>query len=108
MRYSVNRDVAQWRVVDDEAVIVNIESSYYYGLNQTGTFIWSLLTGEALSADEIVERVSAAFNISAAEIAGDVRRVLSELTSENLLKERRDNGKDPAQSSKQASAQETS
>ena len=92
MRYSVNRDVAQWRVVDDEAVIVNIESSYYYGLNRTGTFIWGLLAGEALTEDEIANRVSAEFNKTVSEVSEDVRRMLSELTSEDLLKEHRDGG----------------
>lgn len=92
MRYSVNRDVAQWRVVDDEAVIVNIESSYYYGLNRTGTFIWGLLADESLTEDEIAERVSAAFNKTVSEVSEDVRRMLGELTSEHLLKEHRDGG----------------
>ena len=92
MRYSINRDVAQWRVVDDEAVIVNVESSYYYGLNRTGTFIWDLLSGEALTADQIVDRVSAAFNKSVLEVSEDVRHLLSELTAEHLVKEHRDGG----------------
>lgn len=92
MRYSVNRDVSQWRVVDDEAVIVNVESSYYYGLNRTGTFIWGLLADEALTEDEITGRVSVAFNKPVSEVSEDVRRMLAELTSENLLKEHRDGG----------------
>ena len=97
MRYSVNHDVAQWRVVDDEAVIVNIESSYYYGLNQTGTFIWGLLADEALTADEVTARVSAAFNKPIEQVSADVQSVLGELTSEGLLKEHRDGGKDATQ-----------
>ena len=36
---AANADKVAWRVVDGDAVIVHADSSAYYGLNSTGTFI---------------------------------------------------------------------
>src|SRR5262245_36853316 len=87
-RYAVNADKAIWRAIDGEAAIVHADTSFYYGLNATGTFIWTLLTEAALTFDELVERVSAHYRVSSTEIAADVRQVLDQLKVEDLITER--------------------
>jgi hypothetical protein len=87
MRFQVNTDTAAWRFVDGEAVIVHAETSAYYGLNATGSFIWAMLLGEALPAREIGERVAARFGVDADRIQGDVETFLAGLATEGLIGE---------------------
>jgi hypothetical protein len=86
--YAVNRDRAVWGVVDGEAAIINVDTSFYYGLNATGTFIWTLLVENELSLDQIVARVSTRYRCPESEVREDVRRVLEQLREEQLILER--------------------
>jgi len=58
MKYLVNKNNATWRILEEEAVIINNETSFYYSLNKTGTYIWNLLVEKELTLDEIVDKVS--------------------------------------------------
>jgi hypothetical protein len=83
----VNTQNAQWRIVDDEAVIVNIETSYYYGLNQTGTLVWLLLVEAPHTLDAVAARLAQVYDIPLAQASADARRVIEHLVSEQLVKE---------------------
>ncbi|MFI5322332.1 MAG: PqqD family protein [Thermodesulfobacteriota bacterium] len=85
MKYRVNSDIATWRVLDGEAVIINNETSYYYSLNKTGTYIWSLLIDDDMSVDEIVENVSSEYELDEEEIRGDITAILDNLYKEKLV-----------------------
>jgi len=87
MKYKVNAENANWRVVDGKAVVVSLESSYYYGLNRTGTFIWTLLCDEACSAADLAARLAGTFDIDAVRAQADVDAVLNDLRRENLIVE---------------------
>lgn len=84
-RYAVNAENARWRVVDGEAVVINLTNTYYYGLNKTGTFIWSLLVEAERTVDDLVAAVALRYGRSAAAVSSDVHGVLEELTRENLV-----------------------
>lgn len=85
MKYRVNSDVATWRVLDGEAVIINNETSYYYSLNKTGTYIWSLLVDNEMSIDEIIECVGSEYDMSGEEIREDISAILDNLYKERLV-----------------------
>ncbi len=85
MKYRVNSDLATWRVLDGEAVIINNETSYYYRLNKTGTYIWSLLIDDEMSLDEIVENVSSEYGLDREEIREDIIAILDNLYKEELV-----------------------
>jgi hypothetical protein len=61
MRYEANTEIAAWRLVDGEAVIVHAETSAYYGLNASATFIWQDLVNGEREAREIADRVRARY-----------------------------------------------
>ena len=88
MKYAIDPARVQWRVVDGEAVVVDVDSTYYYGLNRTGTFVWSLLADRDMSRDEIVAAVAAEYGKPPAEVDGDVTTLLAELVREHLIMER--------------------
>jgi hypothetical protein len=83
-RYAVNRDNARWRIVDGEAVVINLTNTHYYSLNKTGTFIWNLLVEGDLSVDEIVGEIVVRYGQSGEAVLPDVRNVLEELAREDL------------------------
>jgi hypothetical protein len=94
MRFQVNTDTAAWRFVDGEAVIVHAETSAYYGLNATASFIWEVILGEALSAREIGERLGARFGVDIGTIQGEVEAFLASLAAEGLVREGTGSAKD--------------
>ena len=53
------------RVVEGEAVMLDLETGEYYGLNDVGTLIWSMLA-EGSSLTRIYESVSTAFETNGA------------------------------------------
>ncbi len=85
MKYRVNSSLATWRVLDGEAVIINNETSYYYSLNKTGTYIWSLLVDDEMSVDEIIESVSSEYGLDGEAIKQDITAILDNLYKEKLV-----------------------
>jgi outer membrane protein assembly factor BamB len=85
-RYQINKDAAEWRLVDGEAVIVNVENGHYYALNHTGTLVWTLLDGGA-SPHEVAARVADEYDIAVERARVDVGRVIDELVGEGLIRE---------------------
>jgi len=83
-RLQANTDVAAWRIVDGEAVIVHAVSSAYYGLNSTGTFIWQSIVSEPLASDDIADRVTARFGVTGDSVHDDVQAFLATLVAEGL------------------------
>ena len=85
MRYSIDQENSAWRIVDGEAVLINAETTFYYGLNSTATRIWKLLLDEDLSANEIADRLAPVYARSSADITDGVEHFVEELTGEKLL-----------------------
>jgi hypothetical protein len=89
-RVQANTDIAAWRIVDGEAVIVHAVSSAYYGLNSTGTFIWESLVSAPMASDDITDRVTARFGVSDASVRDEVDAFLRTLEAEGLTREAAD------------------
>ena len=83
-RLQANTDIAAWRIVDGEAVIVHATSSAYYGLNSTGTFIWQSIASEPMASHDIADRVTARFGVSGDAIRNEVDAFLATLEAEGL------------------------
>lgn len=84
-RVQANTDIAAWRIVDGEAVIVHATSSAYYGLNSTGTFIWESIVSEPMASHDIADRLSARFGVTGDSIRHDVDAFLTSLEAEGLV-----------------------
>ncbi|HCE97622.1 MAG TPA: hypothetical protein DER10_03900, partial [Elusimicrobia bacterium] len=59
-----------WRKVNNEAVILNLETSVYYSVNQTGTLIWELLV-EGKPLEKIARALAAEYKLSTEQAAED-------------------------------------
>lgn len=75
------------RKLDDEMVLLNLDSGEYFGLNDTGTRIWELLAGGS-ACDEVVDRLTDEFEVTAEVAASHVTTLCDELLRAGLLAQR--------------------
>jgi hypothetical protein len=73
-----------WRRVEEESVLLNVDTSEYYSLDPVGTRIWELLgKGEAL--DAVAEGLAKDYGISKDRAAKDAQEFVSDLLKESLI-----------------------
>jgi hypothetical protein len=82
-RFRRREEVAA-KVIDGEAIIINLANGVYYSMDKAGALIWELLeNGQPL--DQIARAVVARYDIAAEKARDDVARLAGELVQENLL-----------------------
>jgi hypothetical protein len=85
MGYTINRERVRWRIVDDEAVLIDVETSHYYSLNRTGTLIWQLLTDRSPTIQEIVRDVAGHYSRDESSVHPEVHGFVDEMVAEGLV-----------------------
>jgi hypothetical protein len=73
-----------FRDLEGEAVILDLASGRYFGLNAVGTRIWTLLD-QGTSIEEIVRTVAEEYDADADEIDRDVKALIEDLSSRGLI-----------------------
>jgi hypothetical protein len=73
-----------FRDLDGEAVILDLASGTYFGLNDVGTRVWQLVEF-GKDAAEIVDVVASEYDADRETIARDVGRLLDQLASRRLI-----------------------
>jgi coenzyme PQQ synthesis protein D (PqqD) len=73
-----------FRELDGEAVILNLESGMYFGLDEVGTRIWQLLDTHH-SMRRTLEALEAEFDAPTERLASDLTRFVEALRSRGLL-----------------------
>ncbi|NQU06769.1 MAG: PqqD family protein [Calditrichaeota bacterium] len=81
--YKQNNDIA-FRIIGGEAVLLNPVCNEVHLLNETGTFMWELLT-EPHSHDTLIAAVCDEFVVDQAQVVQDVKRFSKELTEKGLI-----------------------
>jgi len=82
-RCRIPGDVACARV-DDGAVLLHMGTKHYFSLNETGAEIWRMLE-EGTAVDEIPQRLSERFDVTADDARGAVDELIRALVAEQLL-----------------------
>ena len=82
-RYAISQDVVH-RVLDGETIVLSLESGTYFGLNATGTRVWSLIEA-GVSRNAIIERISNEFDHPIDAVQSDVDELLTALQSKGLV-----------------------
>jgi PqqD family protein of HPr-rel-A system len=72
------------RVLDGEAVLLDLGSGSYFGLNDVGTRAWELLATPHDLA-ELTRRLHAEYDVEPAVLEADLRRWLQELSARGLI-----------------------
>ena len=84
-RYAVRTGQTAAQEIDGEAVVINFETNYYYGLNRTGTAVWKLIQDGGRDRADIAGALAAAFRTSTDAVATDVDRLIDALLAEGLI-----------------------
>jgi len=72
------------QIIDDEAIIINMETGSYYSLDKIGSEIWHLLEQTA-SAAQITDVMQSRYDGSTTEISTEIVKLLQSLEAENLV-----------------------
>ena len=77
------REVAA-KVLDGEAIIINLSNGIYYSMDKVGGFIWEMIAGGHSLADTVAT-IIAHYDVSREQAQADVERLVAELIQENLV-----------------------
>jgi Coenzyme PQQ synthesis protein D (PqqD) len=80
----VREGAAVWRQIEDETVLLALDSSTYLGLNHTGTVVWPLMV-DGTTRDEMVNRLVSRFGVNAARAAADIDAFVDACHEQGLL-----------------------
>jgi hypothetical protein len=73
--------------VEGEAVLLNVETGIYFGLDEVGTAIWKLLEGEMTTEEGIMTRLLDEYEVDESELRRDVHAFLAKLRENQLVQE---------------------
>ena len=79
-----NSDEVASKIVDGEAILINLLNGMYYSMDSVGGFIWSLIEA-GHSQESIAEAVADHYGIARKTAIQDVATLIGELTEENLI-----------------------
>ena len=83
-RFSIASENVATKIMDGEAIIINLASGVYYSMEHVGATIWNLIqTGHSL--EECVDAVSKQFNVSRENVQTDTEKLIEELIEEELI-----------------------
>jgi len=78
------RKQVPWRVLDTEALVVDVKAGLLYPLNSVGARIWELSDGQR-TVDEIIRTITDEFDADEGTIREDTSHFLRELVQAQLL-----------------------
>ena len=78
------RDGVLFQQLQDEAVLLNLESGQYFGLDPVGTRIWNLLA-EGKALPEVTSTILAEYEVEAARCEADLLKLLGDLAEQGLV-----------------------
>lgn len=82
-RLAVNEAVV-YAELDNEAVLLNVETGIYFGLNDIGTLIWKLLE-QSTSQEDIVTNLLDEYDVDPAKLRTDVNAFVDQLIDRQLI-----------------------
>ena len=82
-KFQLSPDVL-YRDLDGQAVILDLASGLYFGLNDVGTRIWTLMS-EGRNVDDIAQILSREYEADRATIEQDIRDLTDALRARNLI-----------------------
>ena len=71
--------------IEDELVALNLETSFYYGVDGMGTQIWRLLIDENMTLAEACARLLEEYDVDADKCRREVRAFVEQLINAKLL-----------------------
>ncbi len=83
-RFRVNDKEVAAKVIDGEAIIINLANGLYYSLEKTGALAWVLMGG-GYSLDESADLLSARFTEPRERVRADLEKLANDLIGQKLI-----------------------
>lgn len=83
-RFEPNPARVAAEIVDDEAILIHLDTGVYYSLDGAGSLLWAQLARRR-SLSEIAAAISAAYTVSTEQASADVARIVDALLDEQLI-----------------------
>jgi len=77
-------DHVSWRKVENEAVVLDLNTSDYFSLNETGLVVWEKL-GEGADLHGLAEAVCAEYDVDEKQAMADAKKLVGELLKKKLI-----------------------
>lgn len=83
-RFRPNEKEVAAKVLDGEAIIINLSNGIYYSMDKVGGVLWAMVEA-GHSLEETVEEIVARYDVSPEQARADIDRLAAELIQENLV-----------------------
>jgi hypothetical protein len=80
----LRREGLNWREIDGEVVVLDVERSHYLNLNPTGSVLW-LMLAEGANQRQLVDRLVEEFDIDESTARDDVMAFVASCRENGLL-----------------------
>jgi len=70
--------------VGEDIVALHVENGHFYGMEKATAAIWELLA-DPIGIDQMVERLTATYDVAPADCRPDVERIVGQLQQEGLV-----------------------
>jgi hypothetical protein len=77
------------KVIEGEAIIINLATGMYFSLDGVGALVWESLT-DGHSVEEAIVVVTRRYQVQADQAATDVTRLANQFVTEGLMRRRSD------------------
>lgn len=71
--------------IDDEVVLMSIDSGFYYTLDSVGTAVWYLLSKQPQTIEELISQLMEEYEVDKETCMKDVQEFLEEMASKKLI-----------------------
>ena len=76
---------AVFRDLDGEAVLLNLDTGIYFGLNKSGTRIWNLIAQHG-SLQKVLDAMAEEYAASPPSLENDLLQLVSQLSEKGLVR----------------------
>lgn len=83
-RFRPNEKEVAAKVLDGEAIIINLSNGIYYSMDKVGGVLWAMIA-EGHSLEEILAAIVARYDVSPEQARADLERLAAELLQENVV-----------------------
>jgi hypothetical protein len=83
-RLRPNRDDVVSKVIEGEAIVINLSNGIYYSMDGVAGLIWNLIA-EVRSLDEILGAIMARYDVTRSQAESDVNHLVAQLLEEKLI-----------------------
>ena len=84
MSFRISDDVV-FRVLGDEAVILNLSTGIYFGLDSIGTRMWQLIS-EHGSMDKAIAAMLDEYEVEEARLRSDLEKLIEQFSEKGLVR----------------------